>query len=172
MKKIYKSALTVAAAAMGATMIAGNASASTATSDAVVTVQNQALTLVNDAPLNFGTILPYGRPGTVTINASGTHSASWVYVSVPGAPSIWSVTGVNSAPYAVTLPAANSVSLTNTGGAGETMTIGSFHRSGGTHLALDAAGVDSFNVGATLNVGSNQPAGIYTGTFDVTVSYN
>ena len=30
----------------------------------------------------------------------------------------------------------------------------------------------SFNVGATLNVGANQAAGSYTGTFSVTVDYN
>ncbi len=33
-------------------------------------------------------------------------------------------------------------------------------------------GSDTFNVGATLNVGATQAAGTYSGTFDVTVNYN
>jgi hypothetical protein len=53
------------------------------------------------------------------------------------------------------------------------MTVTSFARSGGsTQRNLDAAGNDTFNVGATLVVGANQPSGVYSGTFDVTVAYN
>ena len=33
-------------------------------------------------------------------------------------------------------------------------------------------GSDTFNVGATLNVGATQAAGTYSGTFAVTVNYN
>jgi hypothetical protein len=39
-------------------------------------------------------------------------------------------------------------------------------------LFLDAAGEASFAIGADLQVGKNQPAGDYTGTYQVTVSYN
>ena len=35
-----------------------------------------------------------------------------------------------------------------------------------------SAGVDSFTVGGTLNVGANQAEGAYVGTFNVTVNYN
>jgi hypothetical protein len=33
-------------------------------------------------------------------------------------------------------------------------------------------GLDSFGVGAKLNVGANQPPGNYTGTYIVSVQYN
>ncbi len=33
-------------------------------------------------------------------------------------------------------------------------------------------GSDTFNVGATLSVGGTQAAGLYSGPFTVTVSYN
>ncbi len=33
-------------------------------------------------------------------------------------------------------------------------------------------GSDTFNVGATLNVGATQASGTYSGTFAVTVNYN
>jgi hypothetical protein len=33
-------------------------------------------------------------------------------------------------------------------------------------------GLDSFGIGARLNVGANQPAGTYSGTYVVNVQYN
>ena len=77
------------------------------------------------------------------------------------------MTGIPGAPYAVTLP--NSVTISN---GTETMTVSNFNRSGAAQLLLDAAGNGTFNVGARLNVGTNQPAGTYAGTFNVTVNYN
>ncbi len=47
---------------------------------------------------------------------------------------------------------------------------------GGAPGTLDStagnAGTQSFYVGGTLHVGSNQAPGAYTGTFSVTVAYN
>lgn len=141
-----------------------------ATSTIRVEVESRAITLANVAGLNFGKILPYGSAGAVTVFSNGTYSASNAFISDATniQASAWSVTGIPGAPFAVTLP--TSVTISN---GTENMTVNNFTRTGGSlPQNLDAAGNASFNVGARLNVGANQPAGIYSGTFNVTVNYN
>jgi len=46
-----------------------------------VTIQHQAITLTNDTMLQFGTILPFGRPGTVTVPPSGVESGANLFIS-------------------------------------------------------------------------------------------
>lgn len=144
--------------------------AATATSTVAVQIDSQAITLANTQGLNFGVILPFGSSGTVTVSSAGLSTASNAYISNAASvtPSSWAVNGVPNAPYAITLPTSVTISSGT-----DTMTVTAFSRSGGTsQLALDAGGNSSFNVGARLNVGANQPAGVYNGTFDVTVNYN
>jgi hypothetical protein len=134
-----------------------------------VTIQNQAITLNNDSALSFGTILPFGRPGTATVAPSGAETQSNVFISQAGDSAGWSVTGVPNAPYAITLPSTPVVVSNGT----NSMNVDSFTRTGGTNdILLDGAGKSSFKVGATLHVGANQPAGAYLGTYSVTVAYN
>ena len=52
------------------------------------------------------------------------------------------------------------------------MTVDTFTDDAGVNPKLPAGGSDTFNVGATLNVGATQAAGTYSGTFAVTVNYN
>jgi hypothetical protein len=87
------------------------------------------------------------------------------------------VTGDVFATYNVSLP--SSVNLTSS--AGNTMTLDTFTitsdgdanpynrllRNDGTGL-----GLDTFGVGARLNVGANQSPGTYVGTYTVNVQYN
>lgn len=135
-----------------------------------VTVQNEQLTLVEDISLSFGTVQPFGRDGTVRVDANGNTFNSNTFNTVDGNPATWSLSGVPNAPYAVTLPS-NSITVTN--GTGETMAVTNFVRtSGSSQLSFDANGVASFNVGATLNVSSLQADGTYTGSYNVTVNYN
>lgn len=154
-------------------LISGQVFAQTVgTSDVAVTINNQAITLNNVAGLNFGTVLPFGRNGSVTVNTLGQGSASNVFLSdvTNVSASEWEVSGVPNAPFAVTLPPNNTVTVTN---GTDTMVVTSFARTGGaSNLALDGGGNRSFNVGATLLVNANQPEGVYTGTFDVSVVYN
>ena len=140
-----------------------------ATSTVRVEVESRAITLANVAGLDFGKILPYGSAGSITVFSNGTHGASNAFVSDATTiqASSWAVTGIPGAPFAVTLP--TSVTISN---GAENMTVTNFNRSGATQLFLDAAGNATFTAGARLNVGANQPAGIYTGTFNVTVNYN
>lgn len=157
--------------------ISGSALAADAIGNASVVIQNQAITLtpVLGQDLNFGTVLPFGRNGTVTVWENGTHQASNAHIADTNGISTsgFTVSGVNSAPYAITLPANNTVTLTSNVDPADTMTLTGFRRTGvNDQRVLDANGDATFSVGATLNVGANQPAGTYSGTYTVTVSYN
>lgn len=123
--------------------------------------------------LNFGTIVPSASAGTVSVNVannltitrSNTGGATPVTSSVfTGAG--WTLGGDPNASINVTLPA----SATLTSGANN-MTVNGFHH-GPTSVTLNGSGAADLVVGGTLNVGANQAAGSYTGTFTVTVSYN
>jgi hypothetical protein len=139
------------------------------TGDISVTIENQAITLTNETALYFGTILPFGRPGTATVAPSGSESSSDVFISSPGHAAAWSVTGVPNAPYAITLPSSPVVITSGS----NSMNVDTFTRTGGSGpVFLNNSGNGSFNVGATLHVGANQPAGSYIGTYTVTVAYN
>ncbi len=52
------------------------------------------------------------------------------------------------------------------------MTIDTYTDDAGGTPQLSGSGSDTFNVGATLNVGASQAAGTNSGTFAVTVNYN
>ena len=76
------------------------------------------------------------------------------------------VTGEGASTYSITLPS----SATLSSGA-NTMTVDTFNHDAGATPTL-SGGSDTFNVGATLNVGATQASGTYSGTFSVTVNYN
>jgi hypothetical protein len=151
-------------------VFSANAAAQTASATIDVEIESRTLTLANTGGLNFGKIVPYGSGGAIYVNPiDGVPSANNAFISdaTDIRVSTWVVSGIPGAPYAVTLP--TSVAISN---GPNTMNVRTFGRSGQTLLFLDAAGNGSFNVGAALHVGANQAAGIYTGTFNVTVSYN
>ena len=52
------------------------------------------------------------------------------------------------------------------------MTVDTFNHDAGATPSLPPGGSETFNVGATLNVGATQASGTYSGTFAVTVNYN
>ena len=85
-----------------------------------------------------------------------------------GEQAIFSVTGQESQSFKVTLPADGVVSIES---GGNSMNITDFDHNLGETPALDGTGNATLNVGAVLNVGVTQAAGVYTGTFDVTVAY-
>lgn len=158
----------------GTLLATGNALAQTASSEMAVVIESRAITLQNINGLNFGTILPFGRNGTVSVNLAGAATANNAFLSDVSNVSVstWAVTGVPGAPFNVVLPSSPQTVVNQTNSNFE-MTVSNFIRTGNTtNLTLDAAGTQSFAVGATLNVGANQPAGEYIGQFNVTVAYN
>jgi len=120
--------------------------------------------------MSFGNFVA-GNGGTLTINTGGTRSSTGGVVALGqgatfGAASFL-VSGTRNASYTLTLPANGTVVLSD---GTHTMALNNFtvtpsngHLSGG--------GTQTIRVGATLSVGSGQPAGHYTGTYSLTVNY-
>ncbi len=130
------------------------------------------ISISSPADLDFGTMVPTGTDGTVTVTPAGAISS--VNVDLFGgfpAAAAFTVTGASAQAYVITLP--SSTILTD--GGGSTMTVGpvpAFTDDAGPTPTLDGAGNATVNVGATLHVGGAQVAGTYSGTFTVTVNYN
>jgi hypothetical protein len=59
-----------------------------------------------------------------------------------------------------------------TSAAGDSMTVNNFTSAPSVDGQLDSSGRQNLNVGATMNVGSFQPFGAYTGIMATTVEYN
>lgn len=162
--------LAAVGAAFAAASFATSASAAaTATATATAEILSS-LTLTADSALDFGLIAP-NTGGSVTVNADSSVSQTGGVISTgTRAPAGFTVTGTNGASVVVTLPAA-PVDLTRSGGT-ETMSLGGFNTNPGGAFQLSATtGQANFTVGGTLTVGANQVAGVYSGTFDVSVEY-
>jgi Domain of unknown function (DUF4402) len=113
-----------------------------------------------------------GNPALLNTAQTGAGSGN------PG-PATFNVIGQPTFSYTITLPPGNievTPTITQFGGGSFPMQLTNFVASvngavanGGT---LDVHGVSYFGVGATLNIGANQPTGPYTGQFNVSVNYN
>jgi len=132
------------------------------------------INLTNAGDMNFGNVAVSSTGGTVILAPASTRTATGG-VTLPFVPGTvtaaqFAVTGTPSYTYSITLP---STATTVTSGA-NTMTVDAFTSIPAATGTLDAAGTQTIDVGATLNVTANQASGIYlSGTpFDVTVNYN
>lgn len=118
------------------------------------------------AALNFGTMTA-GTGGTVTVDATGNGTAASDVTLLTGS--------VNSAD-AFTVAGSANRSFTIVTGAGVvssgTNSMNFTTTPSASTGTLDAAGSAAFTVGGVLTVGSAQPAGSYTGSYDATVTYN
>lgn len=138
------------------------------------TVQANIVSTINLAALNgieFGDISSSSTPGTVVISTDGTRTTTGgvtINSGSPGTPAKYEASGDPNALYSITLPA--SVILTSAGG--DNMTVDNFISVPGTNGQLDAGGKENLNVGATMNVGSFQPFGAYSGIMSTTIEYN
>lgn len=130
------------------------------------------ITITVTRDLDFGTIVRGATAGTVTMNPrtdARTRTGGTVLVGggTPGA-ARFAVSGTPSRPVQVTL--GPRPTLTRVGGT-ETMTMATLTMNGGINRTLSAAGALDLRVGGRLNVAANQVAGVYTGSFMVTVDY-
>lgn len=137
-------------------------------------------------PMDFGSIAPRATAGTVVLApASGTCTVTGAILQFGACQAAEFVgQGVRNMMVRINLPA----NITLTGPSG-TMIIDTLTQDvspdlvlrGGTgnglgngnrrYQIVSTAGIFSINVGGTLRVGANQPAGVYTGTYAVTVVY-
>ena len=164
-KHIWLGTAVIAGLTLGSTTIA---LAIDANSNAGATI-TPALGISNSKSLNFTSIVPSGTADTVKVSASGlrTCGATLTCTGIVQT-SVFDVVGGANLAYAITLPTSDATLISGA----NSMTVDSFSDSASGNGTLDNAGVHSFAVGATLNVGANQPAGDYIGTFTVTIEYN
>jgi hypothetical protein len=146
------------------------------------TAQIAAPLQVQCTAMHFSSFVALHTATTLVLPPDGSPIVDPSKIILPGASqnakaTSCTVTGDVFATYNVTLP--SSVNLTNS--AGNTMALNTFTitsdgdsnpynrllRNDGTGL-----GLDTFGVGAKLNVGADQPAGTYSGTYVVNVQYN
>jgi len=129
----------------------------------------KAISVSSTGSMDFGAFYAptSGGAGSVTIAPDGSRTASKATLA-GGAPAAASFTvdGSANTAYSVTLTSPGTLS----DGSGNSMSIGSFTHDN-TDNSLPPSGSETLNVGATLSVPKNQPSGIYTGTFTVTVNY-
>lgn len=132
----------------------------------------QIITIENTQALSFGSFVA-GSGGFVTVSPNGYRSAGGGVILIPssqGAAAQFTVSGDPNATYTIQLPGNDFVRLT---GPGTDMFINDFiSNPSGVGGQLGAGGSQALSVGGTLNVGSDQAAGSYSGTFSVTVNYN
>lgn len=161
--------IAIVGAVLSAASFASAASAATSATATASAEVLSTLTVTADSALRFGQIAA-NTGGTVTVNGDSTVASTGSLISTGSrAPASFTVTGTPGASVAVSLPA--SATLTRSGGT-ETMSIAGFNsnRSGAFQLAA-GTGAATFAVGGTLTVGSNQVAGLYNGTFSISVEY-
>ena len=120
--------------------------------------------------LDFGTLAGDGTSaGTATINpVSGAKTVAGGVYDFGGIsnPATFNLKGTRNTAFTITLPA--SITLTS---GGNTMTLNGFTSSPSLVGVLDNSGKATVAVGATLQVGTSQAAGAYSGIFTITVDY-
>jgi hypothetical protein len=176
-----KSLMIIAAVVMMAVITTKSMAQVTENTDAGAKILT-ALSIAEDLPMHFGTMgVLAGTGGTCKVSTAGVRSATAGVTLSALAPlfslATYTVTGEPLYTYAIELPSTITVTHTNTI---NTMTIGTLlaKSTSGTesHTATgtleDIVGTESFTVGGTLTVAAGQLAGVYAGTFDVTVAYN
>lgn len=131
--------------------------------------------------MHFAQLAPIHTASTLVLPAQGTPLQDPDNIVVPGTrnnaqPSNCTVSGEKNLMFQVSLP--TSATLTH---GSDSMTLDTFTISTDTdadplnRLLEDngsGGGLAGFGVGATLHVGADQPAGLYSGPFVVSVQYN
>lgn len=143
-------------------------SSATATATAVIV---SPITITQTANMSFGNIIADTDGGTVVLVPAGTRTLNGLTSpSIAGTvtAAAFTVTGFDGATYSISLPASHTIS-----DGGNNMVVDTF-TSNPSGTGTLTGGTQTLNVGATLNVGSAQPAGTYTNAtgFTVTVNYN
>ncbi len=117
--------------------------------------------------MEFGKVVPTATIGTVTISPTGdvTNAGGARYIPNSGA-HIATLTFSGQPNQNINIETPTSTTIAN----GEnTMTVNFLYPTLPT--TIGAAGTATMNYGGTLNVGANQAAGVYTGTYDIYVTY-
>jgi hypothetical protein len=148
------------------------AQTATATSNAAAVIIAP-LSITNTTGLHFGTIMRSATSGTVSIATNGNRSSLGGVTLSSLAPlhsaATFNVEGESGRTVTITLPASTTI----TNAASDNMVVDNFVSDPDDANPVTLTGAATvLRIGATLNVGANQPSGTYTGTFSVSVNYN
>ncbi len=145
----------------------------TASASASATILSP-IAITKTVDMNFGNLAVNASTGTVVLTPVSIRSATGGVTFVPVSlgtvtAASFTVTGLAGLTYSISLPTA---AITITDGTNN-MTVDTF-TSSPTPTGTLTGGTETLTVGATLNVGASQVAGVYTTTtpFDVIVNYN
>lgn len=152
----------------------GDSATASGTAEASVLERFQ---IVNDDGLRFGSFSRPTTPGTLSVAVNGTLTGTAGMATTFGipqtgtrGPASFHLLGSRNRVVAVTLPTSFTIS-----NGSATMTVDNLVRNasnnGNLDVRLNNAGYFLLLVGGRLNVGANQPGGTYSGSFDVTVTY-
>jgi hypothetical protein len=145
------------------------------------------MTLTEQSALHFGaTTKQLGVGGQVVLstdNAALNYSGgvSGTAVGTPASNAVFSLSGNSNSSYTLSLPTSITIAEGDASmviddlkirfdNATEDIAINAGNNS--VTKTLAANGTDTFRLGGKLNIGANQLAGHYTGTYNVTVDYN
>jgi hypothetical protein len=163
MKKILISAGALAALAISTPALASNTAQSSATVNIV-----SPLSLVNNAGLNFGTVIGPFNGEVVEVSAAGGRTCPATLTcsgNVAVSAATFTATGTASQNLAIT---ADATATLSSGLNNLTVDLSTDLPTG---VATDTTGKANFGVGGSLTIPANTPDGSYTGTFNVTAQY-
>ena len=167
MNRNNKLLIAAGAAALTAGIYSSAVSAATVTANAAANVITP-LSISETNGINFGDVSVGTTGGTVVLDTTGGRTVTGDAEAVSGGTVLsgaYSVTGEGTKAYSITFPLTATISS-----GGNDMTVNGFNHDAGATPAL-SGGADTFNVGATLNIGASQAPGNYTGTYTLTVDY-
>jgi hypothetical protein len=143
------------------------AESNAATGNASATVVT-AIAVSETTAMQFGLFSASGSTGTINQAGTATGGVTAIASGVTRSAGIFAVTGTGNASYTFTLP--STATLTRSGES-ETMTADlSFNSGNGTRSLT--SGSENVTINGSLTVAANQIAGVYNGTYTVTVAYN
>jgi len=157
------------------TCTAGAFAQVSATASATATILTP-IAISNTVDMNFGNLAVNPTPGTCVLATDNSRSVTGGVTLMAGGTvtaASFTVTGVAGVNYVITLPAGATTVSDGT----NTMTVNTWS-SNPSGTGTLTGGTSTLLVGATLNVGASQPAGVYntanaggSGEFTVTVNY-
>ena len=129
------------------------------------------LSVLKNADLNFGDLVVSGAGTAVVDPVAGslTTTGSVTKAGAAAHAALFTGTGSKNSIVHIRVPTTPST-VTRVGGT-ETMTVSNWTLDGAANRRVPPSDVFTFAVGATLNVAAGQVAGVYSGTFQVTVQY-
>lgn len=143
---------------------------------ATVTIY-KAITLTKVLDMKFGAVAAGPTSGTIVLSPEGARTGTGGAAPLANSDTVsadaptyaeFTASGPANQAYSISLP----IQPVEMNQGADRMTLTDFRSSLGAAGRLSSSGTQTFKVGATLNVGANQPVGEYMGQFEVTVAYN